>query len=95
MFEWDTRKASVNANKHGVTFEEAATVFDDPQGLDGPDLPHSEGEQRFRRLGRAATGRLLIVGYRLRRLSDVETIRIITARQPSRKERAAYTTAWD
>ena len=95
MFEWDTRKAATNANKHGVTFEEAATVFDDPQGLDGPDLPHSEGERRFRRLGMAATGRLLIVGYTLRRLGDVENTRIITARRPSRKERAAYTTARD
>ena len=65
MFAWDARKAATNANKHGVSFEEAVT------------------------------GRLLIVGYTLRRLGDVENIRIITARQPSRKERAAYTTAWD
>jgi uncharacterized DUF497 family protein len=54
MCEWDAR---------GVTFGEAATVFDDPQGLDGPDLAHSERERRYRRLGRTASGRLLIVGY--------------------------------
>ena len=93
MFEWDARKAAVNATKHGVTFGEAATVFDDPQGLDGPDLAHSEKERRYRRLGRTVSGRLLIVGYTRRRLGDVENIRLITARPPSRKERAAYTSA--
>lgn len=95
MFEWDARKAVVNAMKHGVTFREAATVFDDPHGLDGPDLAHSERERRFRRLGRTTSGRLLIVGYTRRRLGDVENIRIITARPPSRKERAAYAAARD
>lgn len=95
MFEWDARKAALNAMKHGVTFGEAATAFDDPQGLDGPDLAHSESERRFRRLGRTASGRLLIVGYTRRRLGDVENIRIITARPPSRKERAVYAAARD
>ena len=95
MFEWDTQKADANANKHGVTFDEAATVFDDPRGLDGPDLAHSETERRFRRLGRTASGRLLIVGYTRRRLGNVESIRIITARPPSRKEQSAYAAARD
>jgi len=95
MCEWDARKAAVNAMKHGVTFGEAATVFDDPQGLDGPDLAHSGRERRYRRLGRTASGRLLIVGYTRRRLGDVENIRIITARPPSRRERATYTSARD
>lgn len=90
MFEWDTRKAATNANKHGVTFEEAATVFDDPQGLDGADMLHSQGEERFHRVGRAATGRVLVVAYTQRRLGDVEAIRIISARQASRNERAGY-----
>ena len=57
MFEWDTRKAVANRAKHGVSFEEAATVFADPDALDGPDLRHSESESRSLRLGRAATGR--------------------------------------
>lgn len=61
MFEWDTRKAAVNRVKHGVSFEEAVTVFSDPEALDGPDLRHSEHEVRFLRLGRAATGRVLMV----------------------------------
>ena len=93
MFEWDTRKAATNANKHGVSFEEAVTVFGDPHALDGPDLLHAGGEPRSRRLGRATTGRMLIVAYTLRRLGDVESVRIISARQASRKERAAYTSA--
>ena len=95
MFEWDTRKATANRAKHGVAFEEAATVFGDPDGLDGSDLGHSAMESRFLRLGRAATGRVLIVAYTVRRRDDGESIRIISARQASRKERAAYTAFWD
>ena len=90
MFEWDTRKAAVNRAKHGVSFEEAGSVFGDPDALDGPDLSHSETEARFLRLGRAATGRVLMVAYTVRRRDDGESIRIISARRASRKERAAY-----
>ena len=61
MFEWDARKAAVNGTKHEVSFEEVATVFGDPDALDGPDLSHSEKESRFLRLGRAVMGRVLIV----------------------------------
>jgi uncharacterized protein len=57
VFEWDARKAALNHAKHGVSFEEAATVFGDPDALDGPDLGHSDKESRFLRLGRAVTGR--------------------------------------
>lgn len=95
MFEWDARKATANAKKHGVTFEEAATAFDDPQALDGRDIRHSAAEERFGRVGQAVTGRVLAVGYTLRRVGDVHSIRIITARQASRKERAAYAAAGD
>ena len=90
MFEWDTRKASANQDKHGVSFEEAASVFGDPDALDGPDVGHSGLESRYLRLGRAATGRVLMVAYTRRRRGDGETIRIISARRASRKERAAY-----
>lgn len=65
-------------------------MFGDPDALDGPDLGHSDKESRFLRLGRAATGRVLIVAYTVRRREDDESIRIISARQASRKERAAY-----
>ena len=95
MFEWDTRKAAVNRTKHGVSFEEAATVFGDPQALDGPDLRHSERERRALRLGRAATGRVLMVAYTIRRRGDDESVRIISARRASRKERTTYTTPRD
>ena len=90
MFEWDARKAAVNRAKHEVAFEEAATVFGDPDALDGPDLRHSDEESRFLRLGRAATGRVLIVAPTIRRREDEESIPIISARRASRKERAAY-----
>ena len=90
MFEWDTSKAAGNHAKHGVSFEEAATVFGDSEALDGPDLSHSEKELRLLRLGRAVTGRVLIVAYTVRRRDDDESIRIISARRTSRKERTAY-----
>ena len=93
MFEWNARKAAVNHTKHGVSFGEAATVFADPDALDGPDLRPSERESRFLRLGRAAAGRVLIVAYTVRRRGDGESIRIISARRASRKERAAYAAA--
>jgi hypothetical protein len=90
VFEWDPRKAEANAAKHGVSFDDAVTVFLDADALDGPDAEHSSAEARFRRLGRAADGRVLTVAYTLRRSTDAETIRIISARRASRRERAAY-----
>ena len=52
MFDWDRRKAQSNWRKHGVSFEEAATAFLDPDGLDGEDLEHSESEPRRLRLAK-------------------------------------------
>ena len=90
MFEWDARKAAANATKHGVTFDDAVTAFIDANALDGSDLAHSEAEPRYLRLGTAADGRVLMVAYTIRRRADVETIRLISARRASRRERAAY-----
>jgi hypothetical protein len=90
VFEWDPRKAEANAAKHGVSFDEAVTVFLDANALDGADLQHSKTELRFLRLGRAADGRLLMVAYTLRRSGHAETIRLISARRASRRERTAY-----
>ena len=91
MFSWDAAKALHNLRKHGVSFEEAATVFADPEALDWADTVHSGDEQRSKRLGKSATGRILLLVYTIRRMKDgKETIRIISARQASRKERAAY-----
>jgi uncharacterized DUF497 family protein len=90
VFEWDARKAEANAAKHGVSFDEAVTVFLDNDALDGPDVQHSKAEMRFLRMGRSADGHVLTVAYTLRRSGDAETIRIISARRASRRERAAY-----
>ena len=90
MFEYDPRKAEANAAKHGVSFDDAVTIFLDARALDGADVQHSSTEVRFRRLGRSADGRVLMVAYTLRRSGDAETIRIISARRASRRERAAY-----
>ena len=91
MFTWDLRKAKINLGKHGVSFEEAATVFFDRDGLEWEDLAHSDRETRLKRLGISIGGRILIVVYTVRRTPDgKEAIRIISARQASRKERQAY-----
>ena len=91
MFTWDTAKAITNFEKHGVSFEEAASVFADPDGLDWEDVEHSEGESRRKRLARSAAGRIVLLVYTVRRSKDgKEAIRIISARQSSHKERKAY-----
>lgn len=91
MFEWDPLKAAGNLAKHGVSFEETTTVFQDAQGLDGPDIEHSVSEARRFHLGLSILGRLLAVAYTVRRQDDEkETIRIISARRANKKERAAY-----
>jgi len=91
VFSWDARKALRNLRKHGVSFEEAATVFSDPEGLDWDDFDHSLSERRSTRVGFSVAGRVLFVAYTIRRLkNDKETIRIISARQATRKERQAY-----
>jgi hypothetical protein len=91
VFSWDARKALSNLKKHGVSFEEAATVFDDPAGLDYEDFEHSLSELRSTRLGYSVLGRILFVVYTFRGLrNDKETIRIISARQATRKERDVY-----
>jgi uncharacterized DUF497 family protein len=92
VFEWDPEKAAANLAKHGVSFGEAATIFADANALDGPDLRHSADEARFLRLGRSALGNVVIVAYTFRSSRNGETIRIISARKASRKERAAYRT---
>ncbi len=91
MLSWDVRKARINNEKHGVAFEEAATVFADPDGLDWEDPEHSRQERRYRRLGRSVAGRILLTVYTVRRTPHgKEIIRLISSRQASRKERKAY-----
>ena len=91
MFSWDTQKAISNYEKHGVSFEEAATVFGDPDALNWEDLIHSHGELRFKRLGKSIENRILLIVYTVRKVQNgKETIRVISARQSNRKERQAY-----
>jgi len=91
VFSWDIAKALTNYQKHAVLFEEATTIFGDPLALDWEDLEHVQPERRWKRLGLSTGGRILLVVYTLRRLKDgAETIRIISARQASRRERKAY-----
>jgi hypothetical protein len=90
MFDWDPRKAQSNRRKHGVSFEEAATTFLDPEGLDGEDLEHSEIESRRLLLAKGSLGRVLLIAYTTRRSDNEEITRIISARRASRKERKRY-----
>jgi len=85
-FEWDKKKAASNFRKHGVSFEEAATVFGDRLSLTVLDPDHSRGEERFIVIGLSAFGRLLVVAHTER--SD--TIRIISARLATRGEKVSY-----
>ena len=87
-FEWDDRKAAANAKKHGVSFEEAKSVFVDERAklIDDPD--HSEDEDRFVLLGLSSRLRLLLVCHCYRSESNI--IRIISARKASAKESASY-----
>ena len=85
-FEWDPRKAAENRARHGVTFEEAATVFRDPLSATGADPDHSVDEDRFITFGMSPAGRLLVVAH-----SDRDdTIRIISARPVTPSERRIY-----
>ena len=85
-FEWDRKKALANERKHDVSFEEAAEVFADELSSTVADPDHSQEEQRFVIFGRTRAGRPLVVAFTER--SD--RIRIITARQMTRRERRAY-----
>jgi uncharacterized protein len=91
VFEWDIQNAIANYDKHKISFEEAATAFSDSNGLDGEDADHSQSEHRRQRIAKAVTGRVLFVVYTIRGTDDEkEAIRIISARQASRRERQAY-----
>lgn len=87
-FAWDIRKADANLKKHGISFDEASTVFydDNAKLLDDPD--HSEVEERFILLGLSAKLRHLVVCHCYR--SNSSTVRIISARKATAKERKFY-----
>ena len=85
-FEWDSRKARINLHKHGVTFEEAASVFDDPLATYYEDPDHSVAERRHLAIGTSAKGRLIHIAFADR----AGRIRIIQARELTRSERQQY-----
>ncbi len=83
-FEWDARKAAANRAKRGVSFEEAATVFADPDARIFDDPDHAADEPRFLIVGLSAATRMLLVVH----LERGERIRLISARVATRRERA-------
>lgn len=85
-FEWDEKKARKNLKKHGVSFEEAATVFGDPLSLTIDDPLHSKYEKRFVTMGGSIRRRILVVVHTERG----DNIRIISARVATRRERRTY-----
>jgi uncharacterized protein len=86
IFEWDEEKAEANLGKHGVAFEEAQTVYDDPLYVDFYDPDHSYDEHRYIIIGQSNRGRLLLVSYTERD----GVIRLISAREVTPAERKAY-----
>ncbi len=86
--EWDVTKAVANRAKHGVSFEEAATVFEDDSALLIPDPAHSKSEERFILLGMSNQANLLVVVHCYRESESV--IRIISARKATRREYGQY-----
>lgn len=85
-FEWEETKTAANIAKHKVTFEEAATVFEDNLSLTGRDPDHSVGEHRYVTFGLSAKKRILLVAHTERG----GKIRIISARLATRTERKIY-----
>jgi uncharacterized DUF497 family protein len=85
-FEWDEEKAKSNFKKHGVSFDEAATIFNDPKIATIPDPDHSEAEERYVSIGKSIIMRLLSVIHTYRE----ERIRLISARKATKAEKKTY-----
>ena len=86
QFEWDEEKSAINLVKHGVSFEEAATIFGDHLSDTFDDPDHSVEEHRFITMGMSEMGRILVVAH----TDEGEAIRIISARELTRGERRFY-----
>ena len=85
-FEWDPKKAKTNVRKHRVSFEEAATVFNDVLSFIYDDEEHSQAERRYATLGMSERKRILVVAHTIRGIQ----IRIISAREATPRERRWY-----
>jgi uncharacterized DUF497 family protein len=91
-FEWDPTKARQNIQKHGVGFENAATVFRDPRALSIFDDRHSVGEDRWITLGLSASGTLLVVHHTFEHIDEaIVRIRIFSSRKATKQEIKQYT----
>jgi uncharacterized protein len=88
VFEWDDQKNAANKRKHGISFEEAQTVFFDEKAIEFDDPDHSIQEERFILLGLSQSLKVLVVCHSYR--SDEFKIRIISARKATKKERGVY-----
>jgi uncharacterized DUF497 family protein len=89
-FEWDEKKSSANMRKHGISFDEARTVFGDPLSLTVRDPDHDSDEERFVTIGHSVRSRLLIVVHTVRGLN----IRLISARSATKYEKRDYEKAY-
>ena len=87
-FDWDERKSLLNKKKHGVSFEEAVTIFYDEDALESHDPDHSEDEDRFIMLGLSFKARTLVVSHCVRKSGSI--IRIISARKATKQEAKKY-----
>jgi uncharacterized protein len=86
QFDWDSTKAEANKVKHGVSFEEAITVFADPLARIFEDPQHSETERREIIIGRSAKQNLILVSF----VEEDDRVRLISARKATRTERKEY-----
>jgi len=89
QYEWDEAKARSNRRKHGVGFEDAMSVFDDPYAFAEQDRTE-DGEPRWQTIGLAGGVVLLLVAHTVREEAGIEVIRIVSARRANRKERNRY-----
>jgi len=89
-FKWNSYKDNANFRNHGVSFDEAKTVFYDENAVEFYDKDHSLGEDRYLMIGLSSKLRLLLVNYTVREEKDEDIIRIISSRKPTKKERMIY-----
>jgi uncharacterized protein len=90
-FKWDPGKSSSNLSKHGISFEEAATIFRDPNMISIYDNEHSEYEDRWISIGLSETGRLLLVCHTFKDVDRKNSvIRIFSTRKATKSERKQY-----
>ena len=89
-FEWDDNKNIINIQKHGISFAEAVSAFNDENSLQKDDPDHSDEEERFIHMGLSSKGRVLVIVFCYR--DDEDHIRIISARNANKEEQITYFT---